>query len=55
MSYNFTPGENPRLKDVTTCTSARPNRVYRTDDERKKRPPAVELQMISVPQRPGVH
>jgi hypothetical protein len=55
MSYNFTPGENPQLKDVTTCTSARPNSVYRTDDERKKRPPAVELQMISVPQRSGVH
>src|SRR3954447_22186828 len=31
MSYNFTPGDNPELKSVTTCTPARPNSVYRTD------------------------
>ena len=55
MSYNFTPGDNPELKSVTTCTPARPQSVYRTDQERKKRPPAVELQRISAPQRSGVN
>lgn len=55
MSYNFTPGDNPELKSVTTCTPARPNSVYRTDDLRKndthkKRPPAPALLMISSPQ-----
>ncbi len=55
MSYNFSPGDNPQLQSVTTCTPAHPHSVYRTNDERKKRPPAVELQLISVPQRSGVH
>jgi len=50
MSYNFTPGDNPELKSVTTCTPAQSHSVYRTDDDRKKRPPAVELQTISAPQ-----
>ena len=50
MSYNFTPGDNPELKSVTTCTPARPNSVYRTDDENRKRPPAPALLMISSPQ-----
>ena len=55
MSYNFTPGDNPELKSVTTCTPARPQSVYRTDQQRKKRPPAIELQWISAPQRSGVN
>jgi hypothetical protein len=50
MSYNFTPGDNPELKSVTTCTPARPNSVYRTDDENRKRPPTPSLLMISSPQ-----
>jgi hypothetical protein len=53
MSYNFTPGDNPTLKNVTTCTPARPNSVYRTDDENRKRPPTPSLQLISGPQRNG--
>jgi hypothetical protein len=53
MSYNFTPGDNPKLKSVTTCTPARPNSVYRTDGENKKRPPTPSLQLISGPQRNG--
>ncbi len=53
MSYNFSPGDNPELQSVTTCTPAHPHSVYRTNDERRKRPPAVELQLISVPQRSG--
>ena len=55
MSYNFSPGDNPELKSVTTCTPARPHSVYRTDQDRKKRPPAVELQRISAPRRSGVN
>jgi hypothetical protein len=50
MSYNFTPGDNPQLKSVTTCTPARPNSIYRTDDTHKKRPPAPALLLISSPQ-----
>jgi hypothetical protein len=50
MSYNFTPGDNPELKSVTTCTPARPNSIYRTDDENRKRPQAPALLMISSPQ-----
>jgi hypothetical protein len=55
MSYNFSSGDNPELKSVTTCTPARPQSVYRTDQKRKTRPPAVELQRISAPQRSGVN
>ncbi len=33
MSYNFSPGDNPQLKSVTTCTPAQPHSVYRTDDQ----------------------
>jgi len=55
MSYNFSPGDNPELKSVTTCTPARPHSVYRTDQDRKKRPPAVELQRISAPRLSGVN
>lgn len=51
MSYNFTQGDNPKLKSVTTCTPARPNSVYRTDDENKKRPPTPSLLLIAHPQR----
>jgi hypothetical protein len=54
MSYNFTPGENPRLKNVTTCTPARPNSVYRTDHENRKRPRIPSLLMISSPQSSSV-
>ena len=50
MSYNFTPGDNPELKSVTTCTPARPNSVYRTDHENRKRPQVPVLRMISSPQ-----
>ena len=50
MSYNFTPGDNPKLESVTTCTPARPHSVYRTNDENKKRPQGPVLQMISSPQ-----
>lgn len=50
MSYNFTPGDNPELKSVTTCTPARPNSIYRTDDENRKRAQAPALLMISSPQ-----
>ena len=50
MSYNFTPGDNPELKSITTCTPARPDSVYRTDDENRKRPQAPSLLMISSPQ-----
>ena len=50
MSYNFTPGDNPELKSITTCTPARPNSVYRTDRENSKRPPTPSLLMISSPQ-----
>jgi hypothetical protein len=50
MSYNFTPGDNPVLKSVTTCTPARPNSVYRTDDENRQRPQTPSLLMISSPQ-----
>jgi hypothetical protein len=50
MSYNFTPGDNPELKSITTCTPARPNSVYRTEDENRKRPQAPSLLMISSPQ-----
>jgi hypothetical protein len=53
VSYNFTPGDNPTLKDVTTCTPARPNSVYRTDHENRERPPTPSLQLISGPQRNG--
>ena len=49
-SYNFTPGDNPKLESVTTCTPARPHSVYRTNDENKKRPQGPVLQMISSPQ-----
>jgi hypothetical protein len=52
-SYNFTAGENPTLKNDTPCTPARPNSVYRTDHENKKRPPTPSLQLISGPQRNG--
>ena len=51
MSYNFTPGDNPELKSVTTCTPARPNSVYRTHHENKNRPPTPSLQLISSPNR----
>lgn len=50
MSYNFTPGDNPVLKSVTTCTPARRNRVYRTNEKNNLRPPAPLLQLISSPQ-----
>jgi len=50
MSYNFTPGDNPELKSVTTCTPAQPHSVYRTNDENRKRTPAPSLQLISSPQ-----
>jgi hypothetical protein len=53
VSYNFTPGDNPTLKDVTTCTPARPNSVYRADHENRERPPTPSLQLISGPQRNG--
>lgn len=53
MSYNFTQGDNPKLKSVTTCTPARPNSVYRTHDEKKKRPPTPSLLLISHPEREG--
>jgi hypothetical protein len=51
VSYNFTPGDNPTLKNVTTCTPARPNSVYRADHENRERPPTPSLQLISGPQR----
>jgi hypothetical protein len=50
MSYNFSPGDNPQLQSVTTCTPAKPNSIYRTDDENRKPPPAPALLMISSPQ-----
>ena len=50
MSYNFTPGDNPRLESVTTCTPARPHSVYRTNHENRKPPQGPVLQMISSPQ-----
>ena len=50
MSYNFTTGENPQLKNVTTCTPARPQGVYRTHDELKHSQPRPLLHFIALPQ-----
>jgi hypothetical protein len=50
MSYNFTAGENPQLKNVTTCTPATPRSVYRTHDEMKQLNPRPPLHLISIPQ-----
>ena len=50
MSYNFTAGENPQLKNVTTCTPARPRSVYRTHDEFKQLRPRPSLHLIAQPQ-----
>ena len=50
MSYNFTAGENPQLKNVTTCTPARPQSVYRTRDGSKHLNPRPPVQLIAIPQ-----
>jgi len=36
LSYNFSPGENPQLESVTTCTSARMTNALRARSKDKK-------------------
>jgi hypothetical protein len=36
VSYNFSPGDNPQLQSVTTCTPAEGVRTLRTQDEDQK-------------------
>src|SRR5215468_10131798 len=42
VSYNFSPGENPHLESITTCTSADKVQSRRAQDEEKS-PPAPGL------------
>ncbi|HEY6970598.1 MAG TPA: hypothetical protein VJA94_15425 [Candidatus Angelobacter sp.] len=42
VSYNFSPGENPRLESITTCTSVDTVLSRRAGDDGKK-PPAPGL------------
>lgn len=43
VSYNFSPGENPTLESVTTCTPATPEVPLRTGHQKQLRPPAPQL------------
>jgi hypothetical protein len=43
LSYNFSPGENPTLQSVTTCTPANPEAPLRTGRQKQPGPPALQL------------
>lgn len=43
MSYNFSPGENPTLQNITTCTPVNPEAPLRTGHEKQPKPPGPQL------------
>src|SRR5215472_4859087 len=43
MSYNFSLGENPTLRSITTCTPVNPEAPLRTGHEKQPGPPVPQL------------
>ena len=43
VSYNFSPGDNPKLESVTTCTPAGIVESRRAGDDEEKKPPVPRV------------
>jgi hypothetical protein len=52
LSYNFSPGENPSLQSVTTCTPANPEAPLRTEHQKQPGPPAPQLRKAVIESGP---
>lgn len=49
VSYNFSPGENPKLESVTTCTPSNTIVPRRAKTRKQQQPPQLQLVPIGLP------